>query len=117
MYENLLLQAGGEGGGLPMFIMLMSILVVFYFFMIRPQTKKQKEQATFMDSLQKGTEVVTASGIIGRINKVEDNIVTLEVGSKTYIRMTRSAISKEMTESHLNVDVKEEKTEKKGLFG
>ncbi len=101
MYENLLLQAAEPGGGLPTFIMLMSILVVFYFFMIRPQTKKQKEQASFMDSLQRGTEVVTASGIIGKINKIEDNIVTLEVGTKTYIRMTRSAISKEMTESHL----------------
>lgn len=115
MYENLLLQA--EGGGIPMFVMLMSILVVFYFFMIRPQTKKQKEQAEFMESLTKGTEVVTASGIIGRINKVEGNIVTLEVGQKTYIRMTRSAISKEMTESHLGDP--EEKEEKKsgGLFG
>ena len=101
MYENLLLQADAPGGGLPTFIMLMSILVVFYFFMIRPQTKKQKEQVSFMDSLQRGTEVVTASGIIGKINKIEENIVTLEVGTKTYIRMTRSAISKEMTESHL----------------
>jgi len=101
MYENLLLQAAEPGGGLPTFIMLISILVVFYFFMIRPQTKKQKEQVSFMDSLQRGTEVVTASGIIGKINKIDDNIVTLEVGTKTYIRMTRSAISKEMTESHL----------------
>lgn len=104
MYENLLLQAGGFSEGLPTFIMLMSILVVFYFFMIRPQTKKQKEQVSFMDSLERGTEVVTASGIIGKINKMEGNIVTLEVGTKTYIRMTRSAISKEMTESHLSGD-------------
>jgi len=102
MYENLLLQAAGEpGGGLPTFIMLMSILVIFYFFMIRPQQKKQKEQVGFMDSLQRGSEVVTASGIIGKINKIEGNVVTLEVGTKTYIRMTRSAISREMTESHL----------------
>lgn len=84
-----------------MFIMMMGIMVVFYFFMIRPQQQKQKQQNSFMDSLQKGMEVVTASGIVGRINKLEDNFVTLEVGQKTYIKMTRSAISQEMTTSHL----------------
>ena len=104
MYENLLLQASELVKGLPTCIMLMSILVVFYFFMIRPQSKKQNEQVSFMDSLERGTEVVTASGIIGKINKIEGNIVTLEVGTKTYIRMTRSAISKDMTESHLGGD-------------
>ena len=104
MYENLLLQTSELQKGLPTFIMLMSILVVFYFFMIRPQSKKQKEQISFMDSLDRGSEVVTASGIIGKINKIEGNIITLEVGTKTYIRMTRSAISKEMTESHLGGD-------------
>lgn len=109
MYENILLQAGGSfSEGLPTFIMLMSILVVFYFFMIRPQSQKQKEQVSFMDSLQRGTEVVTASGIIGKINKIEENIVTLEVGTKTYIRMTKSAISREMTQSHLGGDGEEE---------
>ena len=67
--------------------------------MIRPQSKKQKEQRQFMNDLEKGAEVVTASGIIGRINKIEDNIVTLEVGNKTYIRVTKTAINKEMTDS------------------
>jgi len=79
MYENILLQAGSFSEGLPTFIMLMSILVVFYFFMIRPQTQKQKEQVSFMDSLERGKEVVTASGIIGKINKIEENTVVLEV--------------------------------------
>lgn len=102
MYENLLLQAGeNPGGGWPMFIMMMSIMAVFYFFMIRPQAKKQKEQESFSNTLTKGKEVVTASGIVGKINAVEENIVVLEVGPKNFIRMTRSAISKEMTEAHL----------------
>jgi preprotein translocase subunit YajC len=52
-----------------------------------------------MEGLEKGTEVVTASGIIGKITKMEDDIITLEVGTKVYIRVTRNAISKEMTES------------------
>ena len=75
------------------------IFVVFYFFLIRPQARKQKEQAKFVGNMQKGDEVVTGSGIIGRINKLEDDIVTLEVGSKIFIRVLKSSISKEMTES------------------
>ena len=52
-----------------------------------------------MAALEKGDDVVTSSGILGKINKIEDEIITLEVGSKTYIRVTRNAISKEMTDS------------------
>ena len=92
------LQAGNSAG-IANLIFIALIFVVFYFFMIRPQSKKQKEQRQFMNDLEKGAEVVTASGIIGRINKIEDNIVTLEVGNKTYIRVTKTAINKEMTDS------------------
>ena len=59
----------------------------------------KKEQKNFSESLDKGQEVVTASGIIGKITKMEDEIVTLEVGTKVYIRVTRNAISKEMTDA------------------
>jgi len=76
---------------------ILLMFVVIYFFMIRPQTKKTKEQNTFVASMQKGDEVVTSSGIIGRINKIEDNLVYLQVDSKTFIKVLRSAISKEMT--------------------
>ena len=99
MLNVLLLQAQPEGNPYSFFIMMGLIIAVFYFFMIRPQSKRQKEQTSFQDSLEKGEEVVTASGIIGKINKMEGNAVTLEVGPKTYIRVTRNAISKDMTES------------------
>jgi preprotein translocase subunit YajC len=81
------------------FAPLAMILVVFYFFMIRPQMKRQKEQTSFSDSLEKGKEVVTASGMIGKINKIEGQVVTLEVANNTFIRVTKASISKEMTES------------------
>jgi len=97
--NTLLLQAGGDGGGMSQLLIIGAMFVVFYFFLIRPQSKRQKEQKNFMEGLEKGTEVVTASGIIGKITKMEDDIITLEVGTKVYIRVTRSAISKEMTES------------------
>lgn len=81
------------------FAPLLMILVVFYFFMIRPQMTKQKEQTAFADSLEKGKEVVTASGIIGKINKIDGGVITLEVANGTFIRVVKSAISKEMTEA------------------
>ena len=80
------------------------IVGVFYFFIIRPQSKMRKDQQTFSESLEKGAEVVTSSGIIGRINKIEDNIVTLQVDTKTFIRITRGSVSKDMTESLASPD-------------
>lgn len=76
---------------------ILAMFVVIYFFMIRPQTKKTKEQQTFVTEMQKGDEVVTSSGIIGRINKIEDNIVHLQIDSKTFVKVLKSAVSKEMS--------------------
>ena len=95
----LFLQAGGGANAFVQFAPLLMILVVFYFFMIRPQMKKQKDQQSFADTLEKGKEVVTASGIIAKINKIEGGVVTLEVANGTFIRVVKSAISKEMTEA------------------
>ncbi len=93
------MQAGGGGNaGLIQMLFFGAIIMVFWLFILRPQSKRQKEQAKFSDSLEKGQEVVTASGMLGRVNKIEGDIVTLEVGTKSYIRVTKSAVSKEMTE-------------------
>ncbi|MCB0547792.1 MAG: preprotein translocase subunit YajC [Phaeodactylibacter sp.] len=104
-FDLLLLQAGNAG--MYNLIFIGAMILIFWLFLIRPQQKRQKEQKTFMDGMQKGDEVVTASGIIGRINKIEDNIVTLEVANKTYIRIIRSAVSKEMTDSFVTPDDKD----------
>ncbi|HLO55310.1 MAG TPA: preprotein translocase subunit YajC [Saprospiraceae bacterium] len=76
------------------------LLAFFYFFFIRPQVKKQKEQVAFSTGLQKGDEIVTASGIIGQISKIEDDAVTVQIDPKTFIRVVPSAISKEMTDQY-----------------
>ncbi len=89
----------------PIFLLLFFAIV--YFFMIRPQVKKQKEQSQFVDDIEKGDEVVTTSGIYGRVNKIDGNVVTLQVDTKTFIRFAKGAISKEMTEQQ-----EEESTEK-----
>ena len=92
----LFLQAGG-GSLLNFYMPLVLMFLVIYFFMIRPQTQKQKKQDEFLKDLEKGNEVVTTSGILGKITKINDNIVTLEVGQKSYIRVTKGAISRELT--------------------
>ena len=106
-----ILQA--SGGGTQSLIFFSAIILVFYLFMLRPQIKKQKDQRDFASNIQKGDEVVTNSGIIGRINKIEGNEVTLE-SSKTFIRVLTSSISKDLTDA-LNGPAEGEK--KKGLFG
>ena len=73
-----------------------------YFFFLKPNVKKRKEEMAFSDNITKGAEVVTASGIIGKINKIEGNVIHLQIDQKTYIKMLRSAISKEMTEQYRN---------------
>lgn len=93
----LLLQS--SGGGAAQLIFFAAMFLIFWLFLIRPQTKRQKEQRKFAEALEKGDEVVTGSGILGKITKIEDDIVTIEVGSKVYLRVLKSTISKEMTDA------------------
>jgi preprotein translocase subunit YajC len=71
------------------------IIIVFYFFFIRPQVKKQKDVQKFQENLKEGMEVVTNAGIIGRITKVDGPIVRLMVDEKTFIRVVKSSIQGE----------------------
>lgn len=83
---------------LSFFIMMGAIMLVFYFFMIRPQNNKVKQQRLFLEDLQKGDHVITGGGIHGKVYKIEDAIVTLEIGKGAFIRVEKDVISKEMTE-------------------
>lgn len=98
MWLNIFLQAT-PANDFSFYIFPAAMLLVFWFFIMRPQAKKQKDQRKFLDSLEKGKQVVTTSGILGKITKIEDDIITIEVGSKVYIRITKGAISKEMTDT------------------
>ena len=74
-----------------------AMLSVVFFFFIRPQAKKQKEQDKFVTELQKGEVVVTSSGIIGKVSKVEDNAISLQLDQKTFISVVPHSISMDMT--------------------
>ena len=78
---------------------LIVIMLLMWFFFIRPQAKKQKEQANFLNEIAKGDDVVTAGGIHGKINKIDGNIVTLQVDQKSFIKVNKSVVSKEMTDT------------------
>jgi preprotein translocase subunit YajC len=83
----------GVMGNLTTFLPLILMFVVMYFLMIRPQQKRQKEMKAMMDALAKGDEVATAGGILGKVSKVNDTYVTIEVASGTEVVVQKSAIT------------------------
>ena len=76
--NTILLQAGSESGGWEMPVMMAAIFGVMYFFMIRPQVKKQKRENKFRSELKKGDQIITIGGIHGKIIEVKESSVILE---------------------------------------
>ncbi|MES2795198.1 MAG: preprotein translocase subunit YajC [Bacteroidota bacterium] len=91
----LLLQAGNAG--IMNIVMLLGIMVVFYFFMIRPQQTKAKEQQAFINALKEGDKVVSAGGVHGKIVSVRDKTVVVEIDSAKGVRVVfeKTSISKD----------------------
>ncbi|WP_284615720.1 preprotein translocase subunit YajC [Aquabacterium humicola] len=84
--------AGGDTGGLMSLLPLVLMFVVLYFIMIRPQMKRQKEHKSMIEALAKGDEVVTSGGLIGRIAKLGDSFVHVEVANGVELQVQRSAV-------------------------
>ena len=90
---NVLLQAPAAGmDSSMMWIMLILMFVIMYFFMIRPQNKKQKEIAEFRRTLQVNQQVITAGGIHGTIKEINDNDVVLEIDRNVKVRVDKNSI-------------------------
>ena len=83
----------GQGDPLMSFLPLVLIFIVFYFLLIRPQSKKAKEHKQMVEALAKGDEVVTNGGLLGRITKVGENFIELEVAEGTTVRVQRNAVA------------------------
>ena len=83
---------GGGDAGLMSFLPIILMFVLLYFLMIRPQMKRAKEQKAMIEALQKGDEVITAGGIVGKITKLTDQYATVEVAPNTEIVVQRSAV-------------------------
>jgi preprotein translocase subunit YajC len=84
--------AGGADAGLLNIGMLVLMLVVFYFILIRPQMKRAKEHKAMLEALDKGSEVVTAGGIVGKITKIADGYITLEVSPNVEMTFQKQAV-------------------------
>ncbi|MCP2042861.1 preprotein translocase subunit YajC [Pontibacter sp. HSC-36F09] len=95
--QTIFLQAAPDGGMLPQLLMFGAIILVFYFFMIRPQQKKAKDQKKFREELTKGMQVVTIGGLHGRLTAVNDDTVEIEVDKGVRLLFEKSAISLEAT--------------------
>lgn len=99
---NYLLMAAPQGeGGNPFmaFLPLILIIVIFYFFLMRPQMKRQKELRTFRDSLAKGDKIVTTGGIYGKILEVKDTYVVMQIDENVKIKVDKAAVVKDMTDA------------------
>jgi preprotein translocase subunit YajC len=85
----------GQSNPLVTFLPLILVFVVFYFFMIRPQMKKQKEMNEYRNSLKRGDKVITTGGIYGRVHEVRDNYVMVDVGGDIKLKVDKNALVKD----------------------
>jgi preprotein translocase subunit YajC len=93
---TILLQAApanpGTGGGYTGILMLILIFVVFYFFLIRPQSKRQKEIKKQRDAMKVGDHVITSGGIYGRIKEVKDNTLIVEIAENVRVKVDKNSV-------------------------
>jgi preprotein translocase subunit YajC len=103
MIKTMILLQGAQPGGNPMMsvFLMVGMFVVMYFFMIRPQAKRAKDQKKFAESMNSGEYVITTAGIHGTITRVnEDGSLQLEISRGTFVKMERTAVSMELTEAY-----------------
>ena len=94
----IVLQLQG-GSGLMSFVPLILFIVVFWFFMIRPQMKRQKELKNFRDALKIGDKIVTTGGIYGKVLEIGDYYIIMEVEGQNRLKIDKSAVIKDMTDA------------------
>ena len=97
--NTLLIVLQQQSNGLMNFLPLILIIVVFWFFMIRPQMKRQKELKNFRDSLKKGDKIVTTGGIYGKVLEIGDYYIIMEVEGQNRLKFDKSAVIKDMTDA------------------
>jgi preprotein translocase subunit YajC len=86
-------QGEATGGGTSMLIMLVAIFAIFYFLMIRPESKRRKERQRMIDSLKRGDKIVTIGGLYGEIQDVHDDRVVIRIAENLKVEVAKTAIS------------------------
>ncbi|MDN3517884.1 preprotein translocase subunit YajC [Aquisalimonas lutea] len=86
-------QQGGEGTGWTALLFPIVLIAIFYFLLIRPQAKRAKEHKKLISELDKGDEVVTQGGLLGRITEVEESFITMEINDGNQVKVQRNAVA------------------------
>ena len=92
LLNTILLQAAQSGSGMGNILLIVAMIAIFYFFMIRPQQKKQKEIKRQREAMQNGDKIVTAGGIHGKIKEIKENTLIIEVAPGVSIKVDRSSV-------------------------
>ncbi|PZX10921.1 preprotein translocase subunit YajC [Breznakibacter xylanolyticus] len=92
-------QAASQGSMLQTFLPFVLIIVVFYFFMIRPQMKRQKELRKFREALKKGDKIITTGGIYGVVSEVKDDAIVIEIADNVKVKVDKSAVVMDMADA------------------
>lgn len=85
--------AGGMGSNAASLLLIVGFIAIFYFFIFRPQAKRAKDQRTLISNLAKGDEVVTGGGLLGKINRLDDDIITLAVADNVEVKIQKNAVA------------------------
>ena len=88
--------AGGGGSMMSMFIMIAFVIAIMYFFMIRPQQKRQKEHQAMLESIKKGDRVVSTSGIHGTVTDLDDKTYTVQIADNVKVKFEKAAIASKL---------------------
>lgn len=100
---NILLQAQGAGNaGVMNIVFIVAIVAIFYFFMIRPQAKRQKEIKKFREGLKVGDKVITSGGIYGKIKEVKDDSIILQIADNVNIRISKESVFQSVADTQEN---------------
>ncbi|NNC22726.1 preprotein translocase subunit YajC [Salinisphaera sp. USBA-960] len=93
--------ASGQGSIWPTLIMVVVFLVFMFFVIIRPQMKRQKEHRQLLESLEKGSEVVTSGGVAGKVRELGENFLTVEVSRDVHLQIQKSSVTRVMPKGTL----------------
>lgn len=101
MITTVLAQAAPGGGILGQVFLFGSIILIMYFFMIRPQQKKQKEAKKFIEEIKKGDDVVTIGGLHGKVSSIEGEVVYIEIDRGVKAKIEKSAVSMDFSKKSI----------------
>jgi preprotein translocase subunit YajC len=106
-YAQATAPAAPPGADFMSLLPLIAIFIVFYLLLIRPQAKRAKEQKLMIEALQKGDEVATSAGVLGRVNKISGNYIILQVAENTQVVILKSSVQTLLPKGTLNTIEKE----------